>query len=252
VSAVPPGFWAQPFAHRGLHDGGAGRPENSLAAFDAAIAHGYAIELDVQASADGEAMVFHDYAMKRLTGQEGRINAHSAAELRAIGLTGGGTIPDLETVLRRIDGRAPVLVEIKDQSGAFGETDGVLERRVCAVVRGCAHPESCAIMSFNPYSVLAAKTHAPAIARGLVSYDFEHPHDAHVEAGHRRALAEMAMLERCDAGFVSYGVENLSTPPVEKLRERGVPVICWTVRSAAQAHGVRGLCDQITFEGYLP
>ncbi len=247
-----PEFWSRPFAHRGLHDAGDGRPENGLAAFDAAIAGGYGIELDVQPSADGEAMVFHDYEMERLTGQTGRIDAQDADTLRATALTGGGMIPDLATVLDRIDGRARVLIEIKDQSGAFGETDGRLERRVCEIVRASGHAPTCAVMSFNPYSVLAVREHSPEIARGLVSYDFEHPHDAHVDADHRRALADMAMAGDCAVDFISYGASGLALPPVVALRGRGVPVFCWTIRSARAARTALEHCDQITFEGFSP
>ena len=249
---LDPSFWSRPFAHRGLHDVADGRPENGLAAFDAAIANGYGIELDVQASADGEAMVFHDYAMDRLTGTAGRVDTLSADELQATGLIGGGRIPDLATVLERIDGRANVLIEIKDQSGGFGPTKGELERRVCEIVRVGGHTGTCAIMSFNPYSVLAVKEEVPDVPRGLVSYDFEHPHDAHVDAAHRRALADLAMFDECGAAFVSYGAANLDAPPLAALRARGVPVFCWTIRSRAQADAARRRCDQITFEGFLP
>ena len=257
MSRLAPAFRARPFAHRGLHDVKDGRPENSLAAFDAAIAGGYAIELDVQASADGEAMVFHDYEMARLTGQAGRLDAHTAADLHGIDLLGGGTIPDLETVLRRIDGRVPVLIELKDQTGAFGPTvggptEGGLERRVCEVVRGGGQGDACAIMSFNPYSVLAVKTGAPGVARGLVSYDFEHPHDAHVPVAHRRALAAMTMAGEVEADFVSYGAGSLAAPAIVALRAGGMPVFSWTIRSAEQARAALARCDQITFEGYLP
>ncbi len=223
-----------------------------MAAFDAAIAGGYAIELDVQVSADGEAMVFHDYKMTRLTGESGIVSDRTAQDLRATALLGGGTIPDLETVLHRIDGRVCTLIEIKDQSGAFGPTDGALERRVCDIVRASGHAATCAIMSFNPHSVLAVRDAAPEIRRGIVSYDFEHPHDAHIQADHRRALAEMAMFEECGADFVSYGADSLDTPPIVALRGRGVPVFTWTIRSAAQADAVSDHCDQITFENFLP
>jgi len=252
MSRVTPAFRSRPFAHRGLHDVGAGRAENSLAAFDAAIAGGYAIELDVQRSSDGEAMVFHDYDLERLAEATGRVDARDAADLRAVALRGGGTIPDLAEVLARIDGRANVLVEIKDQTGGFSETDGAFERRVCDIVRASGHADTCAIMSFNPYSVMVVKDAAPDIARGLVSYDFEHPHDAHVDAAHRQALARMTMIDACEADFVSYGAASLDTPPVHALRERGMPVFSWTIRSAEQARAAMAHCDQITFEGFRP
>ena len=249
---LSPDFWARPFAHRGLHDVEDKRPENGIASFDAAIAGGYAIELDVQPSADGEAMVFHDYEMDRLTGETGRIDGRGVDALRSIPLIGGGAIPDLDTVLRRIDGRANVLIEIKDQSGAFGETDGALEYRVCEIVRASGHPQTCAIMSFNPYSVLAVKGCAPEIARGLVSYDFDHPHDAHVDARHRRALADLAMFDDCEADFVSYGSAGLALPPVVSRRKAGTPIFCWTIRTADAARDALDHSDQITFEGFLP
>jgi glycerophosphoryl diester phosphodiesterase len=247
---LTPDFWARPFAHRGLHDVAAGVPENGLAAFAAAIDNGYAIELDVQASADGEAMVFHDYELERLAEGSGRIDAHDAASLRQMPLIGGGTIPDLAETLVLIDGRVPVLVEIKDQSGAFGPGEGALERRVCEIAAD--HADTCAIMSFNPYSVMAVRDAAPHLLRGLVSYDFEHPHDAHVEASHRKALANLDYFDGSQADFISYGATGLTAAPVMALRGRGVPVFCWTIRSPEAATAALRHCDQITFEGFHP
>jgi len=93
---------AQPFAHRGLH--GAGIVENCRAAFEAAMALDHGIELDVRASRDGEAIVFHDDELRRLTGEPGRVRDRSAAELRAIALTGAGeTIPTLGDIVGLTD-----------------------------------------------------------------------------------------------------------------------------------------------------
>lgn len=251
---LAPEFWAKPFAHRALHDTGLLRPENSISAVRAAIAGGYAIELDVQMSADGEAMVFHDYELARLTGRDGRADALSAQELGAVPLLHGDgeTIPTLRDVLVEIDGQVPVLIEVKDQSGAFGPTDGALSRRVCETVRDLDCVETSAIMSFNPFEMGHARDALPELARGIVSYDFEHPHDAHVDAAHRAALARLAHFEEMGADFVSYGVDSLGQGRLTALREAGVPIFCWTVRSAEQAAGALSLCDQITFEGFLP
>src|SRR3954454_12409043 len=106
------GLIARPFAHRGLHGGG--RIENSRAAFAAAIAAGSGIELDVQASADGEAMVFHDADLARLADARGALAAWSAAELGRFRLNGSDeTIPTLSEILALIAGRAPLLIEVK-------------------------------------------------------------------------------------------------------------------------------------------
>src|SRR4051794_27014293 len=103
---------ARPFAHRGLH--GPERPENSRAAFAAAIAAGSGIELDVQASRDGAAIVFHDDELDRLTAARGPIAALSAAELVRLRLAGTAeTIPTLADALRLIAGKAPLLIEVK-------------------------------------------------------------------------------------------------------------------------------------------
>ncbi len=251
---LAPEFWAKPFAHRGLHDTASLRPENAMSGFRAAIAGGYGIELDVQPSADGEAMVFHDYELARLTGRDGRADAMSARELGAVTLLHGDgeTIPTLRDVLVEIDGRVPVLIEVKDQSGAFGPTDGALSRRVCDIVRELGCVETSAIMSFNPFEMGHAREALPELARGIVSYDFEHPHDAHVSAAHRAALARLAHFEEVEADFVSYGVDSLGQGRLTALRELGVPVFCWTVRSAEQAGTALALSDQITFEGFLP
>jgi len=251
MSRINPEFWALPFAHRGLHNHD--RAENSLAAIEAAIDAGYAIEIDVQPSSDGEAMVFHDYELERLTGEAGRIDERSAKQLSAVKLSGGGgTIPTLAEALDLIAGRVPLLIEIKDQSESFIRTDGALERRVCECVERSGSIDSCAIMSFNPFSAEHVREFLPDVARGVVSYDFQHEHDAGVAADHRADLAALRWFEETEADFVSYGAASLPTPRTDALREAGVPVFCWTIRSPEQAEVALMHCDQITFEGYLP
>ena len=132
---LPPAFLTQPLAHRGLHDLARGVAENSRAAIRLAIDHGYGIEIDIQGSADGEAMVFHDYELKRLTGAKGFVRERTAAELQKLTLSGGGEPPPtLAEMLDIVAGRAPLLIEIKDQSVRSLPTDGVLERRVAALL----------------------------------------------------------------------------------------------------------------------
>src|SRR5215469_13477476 len=106
-----------PVAHRGLWSS-SGPPENSLAAFEAACEAGYGIELDVQLSSDGEAMVFHDSTLERLTGQAGRVCDHTAADLAEMRLPGGEeTIPTLSETLTLVGRRALVLIELKTPYG---------------------------------------------------------------------------------------------------------------------------------------
>jgi len=251
MSRLSSDFWAKPFAHRGLHD--AERAENSLAAIEAAINSGFAIEIDIQPSSDGEAMVFHDYSLDRLTTETGRIHLRSIDALRAIPLSGGGGgIPSLSEALDLIAGRVNVLIEIKDQSEGFRATDGALEQRVCDLVAEAGQVENCAIMSFNPFSAGIVRDYLPEIARGVVSYDFEHEHDAAIDPRHRADLAALRWFEESGADFVSYGALSLPNKRVNALQAVGVPVFCWTIRSPEQAKIALKHCDQITFEGYLP
>lgn len=108
------------YAHRGLHGTAASEtavPENSLAAFKLAAEKGYGIELDIQLSRDGEVMVFHDYSLERMTGREGKLCDYSADELCAMTLCGTEErIPRFAEVLKLVDGRVPLLIELKGES----------------------------------------------------------------------------------------------------------------------------------------
>ena len=116
--SLPAAFLRLPIAHRALH--GPGRPENSRAAILSAMAAGYGIEIDVQGTADGQAVVFHDDDLDRLTDATGPVRARTAQELAALRLKGcDETIPSLAEVLALVAGRAPLLIEIKDQTGAI-------------------------------------------------------------------------------------------------------------------------------------
>ena len=252
---LPPEFLAVPLAHRALH--GPGRPENSAAAVAAAVAAGYGIEIDLQGSADGQAMVFHDATLDRMTAETGPVRARQAAELAAIALEGGdgAGIPTLEEVLVLVAGRVPLLIEIKDQSGTMGPVDELLERATAAALADYAGPV--AVMSFNPRSVAAMARHAPEVARGLTTCAFsrkdvpEAAHDPAIEAG-RRALAEIEAFDRVGASFISHDHRDLDRPRVAELKARGVPVLSWTIRSPEEAAAARHVADNVTFEGYLP
>jgi glycerophosphoryl diester phosphodiesterase len=134
---LDPRFLRLPLAHRGLHDRSRGVIENSRSAVIAAIDAGYGIEIDIQAAADGEAMVFHDEALPRLTEAPGLVADHTAAVLSGFRLRGSDeTIPTLPEILALVGGRAPLLIEVKDQTGVLGPDVGPLEARVAACLAG--------------------------------------------------------------------------------------------------------------------
>ena len=250
MPALPPAFLAAPIAHRALHDRAAGRPENSAAAVRAAVAAGYGIEIDIQMSADGAAMVFHDYALDRLTGETGAVRVRTAGQLRAIALRGGDeTIPDLPEILSLVAGQVPLLVEIKDQDGGMGDNVGPLETAVADAVSGYDGP--LAIMSFNPHSVALLGTLCPDLPRGLTTEGFD-PADWPLPRETCARLREIPDYKRVGASFISHGKADLERARVAELKAEGADVLCWTVRSPEEERQARRVAQNITFEGYLP
>ena len=151
----------RPYAHRGLW--GQEAPENSLRAFDLAAQKGFAIELDVQLSADGTVMVFHDYTLDRMCGVTGKLAEKTASELSALSLKGTGEhIPTLREVLEVVGGRVPLLIELKGESGNVSLCPAVAA--LLSEYRG----EWC-VESFNPLLLRWFKKNCPHVVRGLLS-----------------------------------------------------------------------------------
>ncbi len=247
---LPKVFFDQPFAHRGLHDVTDGRPENSLASFRAAIALGYGIELDLQISKDGQALVFHDYDLQRLAGVGGAVCQWTADELRALPLIGGDEgIPTLAEVLKLVDGQVPLLVEVKNQNLRLGNEVGRLEEATAAALEFYSGPA--ALMSFNPHSVTWMAKLCPAIPRGLITCNFDKDDWLLVPDGRRNELATIPDFDATGACFISHQQDQLDNPRVLDLKERSVPVFCWTVRSSEQERKAREIADNVTFETYL-
>ncbi|MEX1661407.1 glycerophosphodiester phosphodiesterase family protein [Thioclava sp. 15-R06ZXC-3] len=248
--ALHPAFLNLPIAHRALHDTAAGRPENSLAAMRAAIAAGYGIELDLQSSADGEVMVFHDYSLHRLTEETGPVKGRTAAELSNIALRGGDEgIPTLAEVIALVDGRAPLLIEIKDQDGAMGPNVGQLEAAAAELLRD--YPGPLAVMSFNPHSIAAFSNAAPAICVGLTTSAYDAQDWQLLPAARRDALRSIPDFDAVGAQFISHEAKDLDSPRVADLKARNVPVLCWTIRSLEAELQARRMANNVTFEGYL-
>lgn len=246
---LPDQFLRIPLAHRALHDVAAGRPENSRAAVRAAIAAGYGIEIDLQLTADGQAMVFHDYDLERLTGAKGAIRQKSATQAQGIPLTGGDgeTIPSLPEILRIVAGQVPLLIELKDQDGGMGPDIGALERACHQALQGYGGPV--AVMSFNPHSVAEMERLAPDLPRGLVTSSYD-PADWPLSQATCDHLRRIPDFDRVGASFISHEVADLTRTRVRQIHGDGVPVLCWTVKSPEAEAEARKWADNITFEGY--
>jgi glycerophosphoryl diester phosphodiesterase len=249
MTPLPQVFLARPIAHRGYHDKTVGRIENSRSAFAAAMESGYGIELDLQLSRDGVAMVFHDDLLDRLTTEIGPVRDRDAKALQSIALKGStDTIPTLAQVLTQVGGAVPLLIELKDQHGEMGDTDGALEQATADALSSYDGPV--ALMSFNPNMVRRIGALCPDIPRGLISSAWRKIDEPQVPVDTRARLAGIHDFETVGASFLSHDVTNLSAPRVEQLKGQGATILCWTVRSAAQEHEARKVADNITFEGY--
>ena len=225
---------AQPYAHRGLH--GAGVIENSRAAFHAAIAKGYGIELDVQAAQGGDPFVFHDWTLERLTEGEGAVRDKVAHELSATRLKGTTeTIPRLDEVLALVAERVPVLIEVK----ANGRRIGGFCLAIRRALEGYRGPV--AVMSFNPEVGRWFHEHAPRVVRGLVVTE-------EGKKGLRGRIERHVSLWRAKPDFLAYDIRDLPASFPAAQRARGLAVLTWTVRTAEQQQRAKPLTDAIIFE----
>jgi glycerophosphoryl diester phosphodiesterase len=235
--------FAPPIAHRGLWKPD-GPPENSLAAFEAACEADYGIELDVQLSRDGEAMVFHDTALKRLTGCDGRVGDYTAAELEAMTLAKTEeTIPSLVDTLALVGHRAMVLVELKTPYGEVGP----LEQRVHDILIDHAGPA--AVIGFNPYSHAWFADRHPNVLRGLDSDSYRDPHRK-LAPEQRAAFARLEHVAIARPHFLALGLDMLPGEVAKRCRAQGMPIVAWTTRSAAEWERVSESCDNHIFEGF--
>jgi len=247
---LPAAFLDIPLAHRALHDLSAGRPENSRAAVRAAVDAGVGIEIDVQLSADNKAMVFHDYALERLTPERGAVRLREASALAAIPLKGGDEgIPTLEEILDLVAGRVPLLVEFKDQDGAMGPDVGPLETAAAELLG--RYRGDLAVMSFNPHSVRALARLLPDVPRGLTTSAYR-PDEWPLPAATCDRLRGIPDYADTDSCFISHEADDLNRPRVAELKAEGAAVLCWTIRSQAEEDIARQVAQNVTFEGYLP
>lgn len=247
---------SQPIAHRGLHDEAKGIVENSLAAFRAAAEAGYPIELDVQLSRDGEAMVFHDPFLDRVTGVKGRVCDFTAAELQRLHLEGtADPLPTLEQTFQAVAGRVPILIETKQLDYPVGP----LEERVARLI--IAYGKLVAIHSFSPDSLEWFAEHLPGVPRGQIAMDYAHAGtsleytsrgEVMLSGLHKWALSNLLRNGTSRPDFISYDLNDLPSISTTVAHWMGLPIVAWTVNSADAATRAHGLADNIIFETIRP
>lgn len=237
------------YAHRGLH-GTVGADsfcaENSVTAFGRAVEHGFGIELDVQVTADGEAVVFHDNTLDRVTGVSGKVKEKTLAELKELRLSGTDeTVPTLREVLDLVGGRVPILVELKETG-----SDHTISEKAAEILADY-HGEFI-VESFSPLAFGAIREKLRGVPCGFLV-------DKHTNYEKSRTMLHR-LLQRCLFNCVArpaFIALNHKTPklfPVGLIRCLfGTPMLAWTVKSEEdEARAYENGFSGIIFEGYLP
>ena len=246
---APDWLIARPVAHRGLHDASRGIIENMPAAAQAAVAGNFAIECDIQLSADGEAMVHHDDALGRLTEGSGRLREKTAAELKSV--TFKATAERMMTLSDLCDlvaGRVPLVIEVK----SLFDGDRRLVRRMAEVLASYQGPA--VGMSFDPDQVMALRELIPSRPRGIVAERHYTAQDwPEASPAQRREMTHLRHALRTRPDFVAYSIDELpALAPWLARNLFGCPLLTWTVRTPAQRARAAQYADQMIFEGFVP
>lgn len=230
------------FAHRGLH--GDGAPENTMTAFERACAAGFGIELDVQLTKDGELVVFHDDDLKRMTGDPRRVDEVELAELQSLALPCGERIPLFEGVLARINGRVPLLVELKNGR----RNDELCEKTLALLNR---YKGRYVMESFNPMIVRWFRLHAKGVLRGQLVSAMEN-YMPKFGKGVAWLLASLALNCIARPDFVAYDTNAKFASPRIQRALFNTPMACWTVKNKERYDEAMKAGEMPIFEGFVP
>lgn len=242
----------RPIAHRGLHSKKEGLPENSIGAFKAAIQKGFPIELDIHLTKDNEIVVFHDWNISRMTGFDKDITSLTKEEVSNYHLCGTEyTIPTLKEVLQLVNGRVPLLIEIKNRNYFPLYMEEKLCGILCKMMRN--YEGEYAIQSFNPWSVYYMKKKLKHVPVGQLSDDYKRK-----KAGHFYSYIFRKLITECrfnfitKPDFVSYNVRHLPKTYLKPIKHGGDRALLgWTVRDKKYQQVAKECCDNIIFEeGY--
>ena len=215
----------KPFAHRGLHSGNS-VPENSISAFNLAVERGYGIELDVQHLSDGGIAVFHDDDLERMTGRCGPISEETSNSVSNLELLGTeNRIPLLQQVLKLVDSKVPILVELKTH-----RPPGGFESEVAQLMR--TYIGEFAVQSFNHSTVEWFKLNCPEFIRGLNCDD--------IKTVHPTRIAE------CRPDYIACELAGLPESKHE------LPIVVWTVQTDGERRSSSAVSDNFIFEDFLP
>ena len=246
---APAWLTARPVAHRGLHDISRGIIENMPGAVQAAIAGNFAIEVDIQLSADGEAMVHHDDALGRLNEGSGMLLEKTAAELKSVRFNQTAErMMSLADLCSLVAGRVPLVIEVKSHF----DGNRTLVRRMAEVLSAYSGPA--VGMSFDPDQVLALREIVPNLPRGIVAQrSYDDDYWKKLTPQQRDSMLHLRHGFRTQPHFVAYWVNELPAPAPWIARNLfGCPLLTWTVRTPEQRKCAARYADQMIFEGFVP
>jgi glycerophosphoryl diester phosphodiesterase len=246
---APPWLTARPIAHRGLHDVTRGLVENMPGAAAAAVAANFAIECDIQLTADGEAMVHHDDTLGRLTGGSGALLGKTSAELKRVAFKDTPEkMMSLGDLCALVAGRVPLVIEVKSHF----DGDRKLVARMAEVLASYDGPA--VGMSFDPDQVTALRELLPSRPRGIVAErDYSEADWPATTPAQRRGMLHLRHAFRTRPHFVAWSVGDLpAAAPWIARNIFGCALLTWTVRTGEQRAIAARHADQIIFEGFWP
>lgn len=234
------------FAHRGLHDNASEAPENSMAAFRKAVEAGFGMELDVHISKDGVPVIFHDFKLERICGVPGCVEEYTYEELQQFTLCNSQErIPRFEDFLAMVQGKVPLIVEIKSES--FRVAD------VCEKIDGLlrAYQGAYCIESFNPLVLWWFRLHHGGVVRGQLSSNFRK------DGGYTHVMyffmTHLLLNFLTKPDFIAYNHKFYKEPGrtiCKKLYKR--PAAAWTIQSQEELEAMRGEFDVFIFDSFRP
>jgi glycerophosphoryl diester phosphodiesterase len=237
------------YAHRGLHDLSQGRPENSMAAFRAAVEQGFGAELDVHLMADGRLAVVHDSDLTRVCGKKVLIEDMTAADLSGYPLQGTTeTIPLLEDVLALFENRTPLVVELKVERGnANALTDTAM-----AMLKGWSG--TYCVESFHPGALLRLREKYPEVIRGQLSENFLKGGEIHgLSLPVRFALTNLLTTAFTRPDFIAYNWQDRANASLRLMKKLyGVHEVAWTVRERDAMERLEAEDVPVIFEKFVP
>ena len=231
----------KPIAHRGLFDDE--NPENTIGAFEKAIEKGYSIELDIQLTKDKEVIVFHDDDLLRLTERDIKIEDSNYNDIKNIKILDTNyTIPTLKQVIEYVDGKVPLLIEIKD-----GKDIIELSKRSNEVMK--EYEGDYAVQSFNPFVLEWYKDNEPGVLRGQLSGSYKKGAEK-LKEYEKFVLRNLLLNFKSKPNFIAYEVQGIPNNSVEYVRKTGIPVLTWTVVDNKTLEKANLYTDNIIFNNF--